>query len=226
MNTEPLDPELAHRLYAGDSFDALQHPLVYGVPYTEAMNAYYNQQLRQKREAVAVAEAQRDWAYFIALHERPHRCDALGRVVWLLAPRLYGRHYWQLVRDTWADSENIHQCRGDWETLLHPREDRGTARSGWSDEDHAFFADLTASEIPAWRGTTSREKRPGWSWTTNRERADWFARRTAKHHGGDPVTYRAFIPRDQVIFAINDRQESELVTRAIRSFTSCRRIAL
>ena len=44
--TEPLDAELYPYLQLEGDFPMLKHPLVFGVPYTEGLNAYYNEQLK------------------------------------------------------------------------------------------------------------------------------------------------------------------------------------
>jgi hypothetical protein len=117
-----LHPDLAAYLvrgvpFGGDStFDKLQHPLVYGVPYCSEMNNYYNQRYELLKKETATALALADIGRYVFLHERPYRlnafCDYLDRKVVMAGV------YWELLREIWEDSENIWQNLPIWKRLL------------------------------------------------------------------------------------------------------------
>lgn len=70
--------------------------------------------------------------------------------------------------------------------------------------------------VSLWRGTSKlsqAQSARGYSWTTSKEVAYWFARRFASVNG-NPLVLAAQVPKSDVAFFTNDRQEHEAVLLA------------
>lgn len=218
---EPLREELAPWLETLDNgWRVLRHPLVYAVPYVEEMNALHNRQYDVKTEGVAIALKRDDWDQAIWYHERPYRVTQLVAY----APRMQHGSYWSLVRSVWIDTESPSNAIALWRKLLRAK--RPGRRTAWTADDRAFFAKvprLPTGFIVAYRGTGNAERTPGWSWTTDHAKASWFARRL-RGLAEVPRVMTAQVRPEDVLFALADRGESELVIdprrlRAVRTLT-------
>jgi hypothetical protein len=69
--------------------------------------------------------------------------------------------------------------------------------------------DALPDEISVYRGQDSSHE-VGYSWTTDRDVAEKFAHGT-RWRNGSPVVISGRIRKDAVLFAVNDREEAELV---------------
>lgn len=216
--TEKLLPELAEYLCTTSFGPAIRHPLVYEVPYMEALAGMANQRYRAKVEALAEAHEARKWNTVIYLHERPWRLDAfLG-----IADQLSDDEYWNLLGDIWTDTENLWQNYDEWHEALMA--ERGAREQIMAPEERAFL-DAQPDEFTIYRGYhTEGDSGPlrGYSWTLSREKAEWFGKRRAADM--TPMLATATIRRDDVIAYFNERGEDEIVVlpehlRDIRSET-------
>lgn len=203
----PLHPDLQPYYEPGPPWPMLRHPLVYSIMHAPEQNRYVNAQYEQKKRQLDDARRRCDYQQLIWLHERPYRVEALDKV----ARNLDDGLYWELVRSVWVDAENIWQEQPTWRRLLSAR--RRLRKSAWMDDDRAFFAATLRADkdrIRAWRGSATDEASPGFSWTTDRAKAVWFARRYSR---GEAWLLSANVTAANVLFAISDRGESELVVR-------------
>lgn len=199
LNPEELDPELAECVMELGLGTWIKHPLVNDF-YTPAFNAMHNRQLRQKRVMLAEAEENEDWHTYVFLHERPWRRDALMDI----DDHLTDRRYWELLRDIWIDSENLHEWGDDIAELM--------ARPGkrfFMDGGERRRLERLADPVTIYRGHKSDNKY-GWSWTLDKSRAEWFARRFAGHRGEGFLSKGRIAKKDVIAFT-NGRNESEIV---------------
>lgn len=200
-----LHPELAEYLTYGQPFDMLRHPLVYGVPYSEQMNNYYNKQLEMKKTATAEALRDGDLSRYVFMHERPYRLDAFTEFV---ASRIVtDKNYWEMLSSVWVDSENIWQHMEQWRMLL------GSFRPGkrfFMSKDERQALQQMPSRFPVYRGCVRGQNEDGLSWTLDRTRAVWFSKRL--NHDGDAPCVREKIVRKKDVFAyLNGRNEDEII---------------
>ena len=106
----PLHPDLAEYFVRADpdsklGWDTLKHPLVFAVPYTEAMNYMYNKSYEAKTQALCEYASEGNWGGYVFMHERPYRFNVFESVM----HRLDGPEYWELLGSIWSDSENLWQ---------------------------------------------------------------------------------------------------------------------
>ncbi len=207
---EELDPALAMYIDEdGPLGPSVKHPLVFSIIHTPTMNAYINAQFRAKKQAVEEALAEKKWAKYIWLHERPYRVDAFRGI----SAQLDGPQYWELLGEVYIDSENVWQNRDEWLALLQVNL---PGREMMTDEkDRAVFtlapeAGGLLDETVVYRGYRHEDGLDGFSWTLNKATAKWFARRFP-HQGGIATVATGKVARDNVIAYLTGRGELEIL---------------
>jgi hypothetical protein len=197
--TEPLSDELQAYLHRGD-FATLRHPLVYGVPYIEALNAMYNQQLIQKKIGIKAANIENNHYSYVYLHERPYRLEAfLG-----LESKLEDNQYWELLADVYTDQETFYANYDVWDDLLCV--ERDDPQAFMSREEQLVF-DLLPEILTVYRGVDEKNRELGFAWSLKKETATWFAKRHTQ--AGRLIT--ATIKKSNVLGYKNTRNEEEIV---------------
>jgi uncharacterized protein len=206
-NPAPLHPKLAEYLERAtpDSklgWDTLKHPLVFGVPYTPAMNFFYNRQYEAKMAAVKQALAAEDWSHFIAMHERPYRFDAFEAI----CDKLDGATYWDLLSFIWSDSENLYQIgykRLKRFLSLHPEH-----RDHFMDDHEKRLLAKLPDQIRVFRGHQNKNQR-GFSWTLAYNTAVWFGRRLCEV--GHGKVSEGLVRKSDIVGLVLGRNEMEVV---------------
>lgn len=209
---EELHPDLALYIDEDGLFGpSIKHPLVFSIVHNPVMNAFVNAQLKQKREALARAKAERDWDTCVWLHERPYRLDAFLDISW----HLDGPRYWELLGQVWSDTENSWQNIDRWREALSADAE---GREMMSDKDVRCVFDLPpekgglAPETRIYRGYRFDDALDGFSWTLDKARAWWFAHRLRQDDHPSPKIASGFVAREHVIAYITSRDEQEIVT--------------
>lgn len=201
---EELHPELKARVFANTSFDVLQHPLVFSVPYNEISNKMLNKNLAYKKQAVAEAQAEGNWHRYVFLHERPFRFDALQSVQDKFTD---GKEYWRVVGSVWTDSENIYQQFAAWKRLWASSL---AGRDALMDEEEREVLAAMPEVLTVYRGFKIKKSERGLSWTTDRDKAVWFARRLRYPHQSSFVA-QANVAKKDVLAYFDGRNEKEVV---------------
>lgn len=206
---EPLEVALQGYVEEGGVFGrSLTHPLVYMIPLIN--NGLANLVYRDKVRAVEEAEANKDWARYIWLHERPYRFDAFTTI----SGYLDDIEYWQWARSVWIDSENIFQHLEDWIEVFHGRDIKNRLLMMDNDEREKYELWLPDT-IKVWRGCVLGLNEDGLSWTLDRKVADWFARRFT--HLGDGVVIEGEVKKADVAAYLSGRGESEIVVPSLEA---------
>ncbi|MFK4561891.1 hypothetical protein ABIF94_002490 [Bradyrhizobium ottawaense] len=118
--------------------------------------------------------------------------------------------FWQVFHENWSDCDNAWGLRDD---VLNALEWFGLDGVCMTDEQQAFLSGVATdrySRITVYRGCSSARVH-GLSWTTNPKVAQEFA---LGHRGirvPDPVVLKAEIRKSNVITAIPDREEDEII---------------
>jgi len=104
--------------------------------------------------------------------------------------------------------------------LMRGHRDNGNPAIPYMESDDRDYYDDLPELVEVWRGTDRKRVR-NISWTTDRKVAEKFA--TGMRGGAfpDPVIAHAFIPKQWVFYASNDRSEEEVVLdpRRLRKLT-------
>lgn len=207
-NAEELLPELQLYVEQTLGMTVLRHPLVYSVPHGPFFNKMVNARYRFMLERSRKMLAEGLYGEYVALHERPHRLDALLRV----AEKMSDAEYWECLGWVYTDSENITQNRAEWRrALLSKRPDRYNLMCG---EDRTTLAGLP-DRVTAYRGFAGADQAAqGFSWTTERDRAVWFARRARclnERRGMTSKVATVTVARTELIAYFGGRGESEVL---------------
>ena len=201
---EPLDSELKpwiEKERGALEWPTLKHPLVFSVPYMEAMNAVYNAQLKAKKEYIAKALKNKSWNSYLYMHERPYRFQKFIEI----ENQMSDKDYWENLGSIWSDSENIWQYKGIISTLL--LSNRGEKQYFMDDKEREFL-DKLPEEFIIYRGHQGIN-RSGYSWTLSYWRARWFAQRFDKQKNG---VVQAIVNKKNIIGILLGRGEYEAVT--------------
>lgn len=198
-----LDPALQAALCNTPVGLAIKHPFVNAVPYAPPFATLYNEQLWLKRDILANAITAREWHTAVFVHERPWRIDALLAI----ADRVSDVEYWELVRDTWMDAENIPECQASWDRVL--RAPRGAQEHLTDVEDREELACLP-DVVTLFQGRTN-VRDDGWSWTLDRAVGEWFANRFAMFENATPVLASVEIPKVLIHGLLLGRGEREVL---------------
>ena len=208
---EDLNPDLVPYLDDTGPFGlCLKHPLVFSIVHHDQHNAYVNAQYGQKKEQIRKARADKNWAHYVWLHERPYRINAFMNVSW----KLDGPAYWTLFGKVWVDTENMHQDRDSWRDLLTADPE---GRELMSSEDVRSVFTLTPEEgglapmTKVYRGYCHDDGLDGFSWTLDKARARWFATRLRESDDPPARIASGLVAAEHVIAYITDRDEQEIV---------------
>lgn len=194
---EDLHPDLRASITTRHGTIMLHHPLVINVFYTPEQNAFINKQYEYKVKAVTQAKQNKDWSFYILLHERPYRLEALLAIL----PYLNKEQTDKLVKDVWVDSESPHANIKVWRNLWSLTEDAGKKSKAFKD-----LPDL----VTIYRGIKRLENKRnyGISWTLSEKTAEFFARRFMP-----PLSYilKAKVNKSNITALIEDRGETEVI---------------
>ncbi|WP_238192501.1 hypothetical protein [Methylobacterium frigidaeris] len=209
-----LDPELRPFLYTNPVIGpSLRHPLVC-MPSLNAklppdfefanMIQLVNAALRQKKEQKQSAINERGWFTYVFLHERFYRTEALIECIRFNEYDLAA--LWELVREVWADSENVYGQADTWHQIWsHACSQKWTAMTP---VERSTLRRLP-NAIKVWRGVSNFDAVRGMSWTLSRKKAEWFARRWSGPDG--PILVRAQVNKADVCTYLEGRNEHEIV---------------
>lgn len=179
----------------------LQHPLVYGVPYLEQMNAVYNQQYKTKKQELKKAKEKKDWNQYIFWHERPYRFHAFNKI----KRHLSDEEYWEVLSSVYQDSENLWQVNN----LKQLLESKKKFRNKFMDEREIKFLQNLPETIFIHRGHQTLNEN-GFSWTLSYHKANWFAHRFHKY--GEVIS--GFCKKEEIIGVLLGRNEFEIVVNS------------
>lgn len=196
---EPLDAELQPYIEKDKIWTILRHPLVFGVPYMEPMNAFYNAQLKAKKERIKECLENKAWSSFFFMHERPYRLSKFLEVRHLMSDE----EYWSNLGSLWSDSENIWQFEKILPTLLAKQ----TGRDFFMNEEEKKFLNNLPDQFIIYRGHQKRNKK-GYSWTLSYWTANWFAQRFNHKNWG---VAEAIVNKKDIIGVLLGRNEYEVV---------------
>jgi len=214
---EALDPELQKWFEKGSgklAWPTIKHPLVFAVPYMEAMNAMYNAQLKAKKDYAAEALENKKWSSYLYIHERPYRFSKFIEVEHLMEDK----EYWENLGSIWSDSENIWQYKSIVAMLLTSKREN---QKWFMDEREQEFLESLPEQFIIYRGHQGIN-RTGYSWTLSYWRARWFAQRFNKNKNG---VVQAIVNKKDVIGALLGRGEYEIVTLPHRlEIETCKKI--
>jgi uncharacterized protein len=199
---EELNPDLVPYLGEVEVFgEALRHPLVFGVPYSETMNALYNEQYKAKCQYRDKAAEEKNWGRWIFIHEKPYRFQKLLELVDNV--RLPDKEFWEIFGSCWTNTENMWQMESEIRELLEFGYQN--PHTMMEDEERKLF-DSLPDEFTVYRGHQGCNEE-GLSWTLSSWRARWFANRWGCDNGEVSV---ATCSKDVVIGIFLGRGELEV----------------
>ena len=198
---EELDPELKQYLRITDSFEVIQHPLVYSVPHTNSLNAYVNMQLVQKKASIKESLKNGQYESYVFLHEKPYRVEALKT----LKDKIDQKTWAHLCRSVWIESENLWASSDFWFYELQElkKSEHFMNEKNKSDLNKKFEG---KERVKVYRGCTDINKR-GYSWTFDQSKAEWFSTRFSN----EPVVLVLMVARENVVAYFNQRNEKEVI---------------
>ena len=192
-------------LNQGKSFYTLQHPMVYGVPYSESMNNHYNKRYELMKVEIAKALEAGEFSSFVFMYERPYRLNAF---VELIKSRVIkDADYWEILGSIWIDSENIWQNLEVWRHLLSSK--RSHKRMFMEAEDREALKKLP-NQLTVYRGCTRGQNESGMSWTLDKKRAKWFSSRFLRRDE-KAVVLEKTINKNKVFAYLTGRNEEEII---------------
>lgn len=201
---EELNPELAEHLAVVPMLgQALQHPLVYSVPYHPQMNALLNEQFRIKQQEMAKCLAQKKYGTILSLYERPYRLE----VLWGLRSKMSKRKFAEEFAWVWMDSENIWQNKPLIDAIIQHL-GKKHLRFVMTPEERNTLRHL-GSELRVFRGCMEHN-REGISWTLDEKVAHKLYRR---FRNKTYIVRCGYVLKENVLFLKEDRDESEIVVR-------------
>jgi hypothetical protein len=200
MTDEELHPVLDEHLCDGK----LDHPLLRDLGFSPGRAAHCNLRYLSKLEQVYDAVMNRDWQWFVDLHEKPYRLDALKHIIDCVPS---DKARWTLLADVWCGSENIRQNRSRWLKFWN---------ADWSDKLHAMNAKerkayaALPDQLTIYRGVgNGRDAGKGLSWTLDVGKAIYFAGRFTGP--GTGVLFTARAKKSDVHALLLRRGEHEVV---------------
>jgi hypothetical protein len=182
-------------------FQVIQHPLVYSVPHSDAMNKMVNMRYLDKKEGINKALLEKDFSRYVWSHERPFRLNAFCDIY----PNLDSETYWEMLGSIWTDTENSWQAVDTWEylwTINIPN------REFCMDEKEKEIYNSFDEKIIAYRGGIQKNKH-GLSWTLDIRKAEFFANRFNQNG----IVYEAIIDKENIMAYFAGRNESEIVVK-------------
>jgi hypothetical protein len=204
IDAEPLVEELQDYYSDGD----VRHPLFVG-SVNPARAAVVNDLYRQKTAQVEKAFADQDWEYYVGLHARPYRVDALMECI---EAGLTGSKYWEMLGSVWIDSENVRENLSTWKRLWSS--DIPGRHLAMDEAERVWLAGMSET-FPVWRGTNYQRSIKGLSWTVDAEKAKRFARRFQKD-GQKCFVASGLVAKADVYAAFLGRQEHEIVAARVK----------
>jgi hypothetical protein len=169
--------------------------------------AEVNEVFAQKKVKIIEAWEQKDYGFYVNLHERPYRLDALQEVLTSGEPKS-NKEAARLVGDFWIDSENIWQNRRAWTRVWRALKEPHAAMSpdeatafGTLPDTFAVYRGVRDQHDDTWRGL---------SWTLDQDKAHWFAQRFAAEYD-QPIVLSGRILKKHAFAYFSGRNESEVV---------------
>lgn len=204
---EPLLPELREHLRmldmgGGRKMLALQHPLMYQIPYTEELNAYINGAFRMRRKYVETSRKEKRFGAFVFMHEKPYRINAFMKV----ADEMSDKDYGEILAETIVGTENLWQWKSELTQLLYPANRSFFWRRFLMSAQEKRELKKLADPLTVYRGCRPHNKK-GWSWTLDKEKAEWFAKRFSADNGG---VVEGFCYKQNVLALFLNRGEKEI----------------
>ena len=132
--------------------------------------------------------------YAIQLAERPFQPQLVLEQI-KKHPEWSDDQVWDLIIDTWIDTEMAFQQRELWSEVFSLRT-----------HPESLVSDLP-DVFTVYRGGDEE----GFSWTLSEEQAEWFAERNQKFGFKNTQVVKKIVHREDVLFYSNDRQEQEVV---------------
>jgi hypothetical protein len=114
--------------------------------------------------------------------------------------------FWPAFMEAWSS------CDATWDArarLLPALQDMEPAVPFFSQAQRAFF-DALPAQVKVFRGC-SRPRLRGVAWTTDRTVAEGFAKGHRTLRVSEPVVASAIVPKENIFFVTNDRNENEVV---------------
>lgn len=201
---EELNPELKYFIEDHPQLGkCLKHPLVFSVPYFEAMNQMYNKSLEHKRKRVEEAKQARDWHQYIFWYERPYRITMFDSV----KKQMTDKEYWECLAWVYVDLEFHYNYRRLLSKLFTLRP---AVPEFIMDEDELQIWNSLTESVTIYRGVGKFPRAHlGMSWTLLKQKAEWFARR----FNDDPYLLTGTIKKSNIIAYFAGRNEAEVVVR-------------
>lgn len=208
---EELCDELKTYRSKNEIFELLQHPLVYAVPYTPQMNAFYNKQLQFKQEKIKEYEAKKEWHRVVGLYEKPYRFNYMEKLI--NEPSLGDKDYWEMLAWVWCDSENLHQIPNLSDFLNADRKHK----KHMMEEDEKKIFNKLPSKVMIYRGHQDINQ-IGYSWTLSYSKAKFFSKRF--YQKDNHISY-ALCPKDLIAAIFLSRNEYEIVVEDPNALKIC-----
>lgn len=207
---EPLHADLADYVTDGPiGAPMIKHKLIIELFFDPARCALINTRYEAKKAAIERMLANREWANYVMMHERPFRLDALLLV---LSRGLRDEPH-EVIGDAlhqvWTDSENIFENFELWYELFEDETLAPAWCASMDDEERTKLAALP-EEVTIYRGYKHSESMSGFSWTLKRSRAVWFANRW-KREDDEPKVVTGTVHRDDILAYYSGRNEDEVV---------------
>ncbi|RTK97051.1 MAG: hypothetical protein EKK64_02315 [Neisseriaceae bacterium] len=165
---EPLHEDLIPYLQNTSIGLCLKHPLVFNLFHTDQMNAFCNEQYKQKKETIKNYLKEKEFSSFIWLHERPFRMSKFLEISDLIKDQ---KQYWSLFSSIWIDCENIYQYKNLIKKIFKDK----NIKLMMTKEDEKLYKDLP-DEVKIFRGHQKYNKM-GYSWSLSHFKAKWFSER-------------------------------------------------
>lgn len=205
--TEPeeLTPELKEYVYHSPElgWEVLKHPLIFAVPYTSQINAFYNKAYHFRKKKTEEDRAKGDWKGFVFLHEKPHWIDAFLEIV----NNVSDEEYWEILGGILVATENMWEFQRYLPKLLSGRPNP----LRMMDEDEKEFYDTLPDEIKIFRGYQNNFdwcNKHGYSWTLSFWHANWFSERYHREVG--EVSW-AICKKEHILSVFLGRNEAEIL---------------
>lgn len=196
-----LHEDLVPYLRDMQNFKALQHPLVYQVPYSPELNDMINKQYEFRLKKISEVRKEKDWAAFFILYERPYRLQAFMDV----EEQMSHPDYWRYLAYVIQDSENLWQFLNLLLPLLKTKK-RPLRRWLMTQKEQSILMQQP-EEFEIYRGCSDKNKN-GISWTLDKEKAIWFAKR---FNCKNPLLIEGKVLRKNVWAYFEGRNESEIL---------------
>lgn len=198
---EELHPELMDFI-GNEGFICLKHPLVFGVPYFEPMNAMYNEQFKFKKEKLEEYKKEKNWVSYVFLHEKPYRFQIFHNIKQFLSDE----DYWEILSTVYQNSENLWQTNNLKELLNSSR----PYKEKMMDEPEKELFNALPDIITVYRGNQGKNKK-GFSWTLSYSVANFFANRFCKK--GQIIQAKCY--KKDIHAVLLGRCEQEVITEKV-----------